>query len=239
MLYAFYGTNILKSSDKARKLRDSLLTKKPDASYIEINTDNWNPMIIEEHIGGQGLFSNKYIIFLDRLFEEEEMKEKVLEMSPLMKESENIFISCEGKINAESAKVFEKHSDKVVVTDEQVVTSSRKDFNIFSLADALGSRDHFKAWSIYCQAIQKGLEPESILGTLFWQLKAMILALDSRSAAESGLNPFVFSKAKRFSANYSSQELKDLLQKLIILYHDAHRGLVNPEWGIEKFLLKM
>jgi DNA polymerase III delta subunit len=255
MLYIYHGTNTSKSSDKARTLVDSLRAKKPDAAFVLVNSDNWNSTIIDEHLGGQGLFSNKYIIFLDRVAVEDEIKEKLVEMLPVMKESQNIFIVSEGKVNAELTKAFEKHGDKIVMTDESVLgvkagASSgwggeagagfaKKEFNIFSLADALGARDRFKAWSIYRQAIQNGLESESILGTLFWQVKSMVLASGAKSAGESGLNPFVFSKAKKYSANYSGQELKGLLERLIILYHDGHRGLVDLELGTEKFLLKI
>ncbi|MFA6554535.1 MAG: hypothetical protein WCS89_03425 [Candidatus Paceibacterota bacterium] len=238
MLYIFHGTNISKSSDKARSLVNSLRAKKPDATYVEINSDNWNPSIIEEHLGGQGLFSSKYIIFLNRLAEKEDVREKLIEMLSVMKESDNIFIINEGKILAELKKAFDKNGDKVVVSDE-VKSSVTKDFNIFSLADAIGAKDRFKAWSIYRQAIEKGLESESILGTIFWQIKSMVLAFDAKSASEAGLNPFVYSKAKKFSSNYSKQELSDLLLKSITLYHEGHRGRVDLELGTEKLLLKL
>jgi len=236
MLYIFYGTDHKKSGDKARMLVDSLRTKKPDASYVEINSENWNPSLIEENVGGQGLFSNKYIVFLNRVATEEDRVEKMVEMMKDMQESTNIFIVSEGKANAELKKAFEKYGEKVVVTDE-VEKSVKKEFNIFSLADAIGNRDRFKAWSIYREAVGNGLESESILGTIFWQLKSMILASEAKSASEAGLNPFVFSKAKKGCGNYKEGELKVLLKKFLELYHDGHRGIVNLELGIEKMLL--
>ncbi len=238
MLYIFYGTDSKKSTDKARALVDSLRTKKPDASFIEISSDNWNKSAIEEHISGQGLFSKKYIVFLNKATKDGEVVEKFVEMAGLMKESENIFIINEGKINAELKKVFEKFGDKVVVTDEVEKKVFNKEFNIFSLADAIGTRDRFKAWSIYREAVQNGLESESILGTIFWQIKSMILARDAKSASEAGLNPFVYSKAKKGLGNYKEGELDNLLEQLIFLYHDGHRGLVDLELGIEKVMLE-
>ena len=67
MLYAFYGTDIAKSVEKAHKLVDSLRAKKQDASFVTVTGENWSPSVIAEHVGGQGLFSNKYIVFLDRV----------------------------------------------------------------------------------------------------------------------------------------------------------------------------
>lgn len=239
MLYIFHGTNISKSADKARSLVGSLRAKKPDAAYVEINSDNWSPAAIEENLGGQGLFSSKYIVFIDRVGDKEEVREKLIEMLPVMEESDNIFIVSEGKANAELKKAFEKHGEKVVVTDEAAKSAFGQEFNVFSLADAVGARDRFKAWSIYRQAIENGLESESILGTLFWQVKSMALAAQGKSAAETGLNPFVFSKSKKYSGNYSNQELKALLERLIVLYHNGHRGRVDLELGTERLLLKI
>jgi DNA polymerase III delta subunit len=154
-----------------------------------------------------------------------------------MKESNNIFIISEGKVNAELKKVFEKFGDKVVLSDGVEKKNFSKEFNIFSLADAIGARDRFKAWSIYREAVGNGLESESILGTIFWQIKVMILASGTKSAAEAGLNPFVYSKAKKGAGNYKEGELNNLLEQVIVLYHDGHRGLVDLELGIEKMML--
>lgn len=237
MLYIFHGTNVNKSGDKARTLVSSLRTKKPEAMYIEVNEENWNPSIIEENVGGQGLFSNKYIIFLNRVAGDETFREKLIEMLPAMKESTNIFIIYEGKVNAELKKAFDKNGEKVVITDEEEKVN--KEFNIFSLADAIGTRDRFKAWSVYREAVGNGLESESILGTIFWQLKSMIIASKAKSASEAGLNPFVFSKAKKGCANYKEGELQNLLRQAMVLYHDGHRGIVNLELGIERMLLEL
>ncbi len=238
MLYIFYGTDHKKSGDKARALVDSLRTKKPDASFVEINSDNWNPVLIEENIGGQGLFSNKYIIFLNRVGTDDERIEKMVDMMKAMQESANIFIVSEGKIKADLKKAFEKYGEKVIVSDELEKKIGRE-FNIFSLADAIGAREQFRSWNIYREAVDSGLESESILGTIFWQLKSMVVASKAKSAGEAGLNPFVFSKAKKACGNYKEEELRDLLTQSIVLYHDGHRGLVDLELGIEKMLLKM
>jgi DNA polymerase III delta subunit len=229
MLYVFHGTDISKSLEKAHKLIDSLRAKKPDASYVPINGDNWHTSIIEEHLGGQGLFSNKYIIFLDRVTENVEAKELIADFVPSMNESSNIFVVLEGKLNVELMRVFEKSAEKVVVTDLPVMAKSfgggagvKGEFNVFALADAVGSRNRASSWTIFRQAVDRGIGSESILGTLFWKIKTMIVASGGKG-----------------SAKYSSVELKNLLTKIIILYHDGHRGIVNLELGTEKLLLEL
>ncbi|OHA17231.1 MAG: hypothetical protein A3C79_02830 [Candidatus Taylorbacteria bacterium RIFCSPHIGHO2_02_FULL_45_28] len=241
MLYIFHGTNIQTGVQKASALLASLRSKKPDASYIKIEAGNWTPSIVEEHLGGQGLFSNKYIIFLDRVTENTEAKEQLIDIISAMQESTNIFVVLEGKLNIELIKAFEKHAEKVIEVkkSENLKVGKSEEFNIFALADAVGQRDSFRAWSLYRQAIDRGIESESIVGTIFWQLKSMTVAVSGNSANETGLSPFVYSKAKKSSGNYSTDELNDLTKKFITLYHDGHRGKVNMELGVEKVLLEL
>ena len=160
-----------------------------------------------------------------------------------MKESPNIFILLEGKVLAELKKALEKHADQTVVSDLPVKSgfgADKKDeFNIFALADAVGSRDPFKSWTIYRQAVDDGIGTESILGTLFWQVKSMILAGKAVSAGEAGLSPFVFSKSKKYAGNYSPAELNSFALNLISLYHDSHRGAVDAELALEGLLLRI
>jgi len=238
MLYVFHGSDHDSSLKKAQTLLNSLRAKKPDAAFVRVDADSWNPALIEENLGGQGLFSNKYIVFIDRVGENSEAKEKIVDFIPAMNESTNIFIVLEGKLNVELKKDFEKHAEKVVVSDEKGVNVKfKKEFNIFALGDALGDRNALKAWSIYREAVDNGLEAENVLGTLFWQAKSIAIAQTAKSGTEAGLNPFVFGKSKRYGTNYSMDEINKLVSDLVILYHNGHRGLCDLELSIEKLLL--
>ncbi len=239
MLYVFHGTDVASSGKKARSLIDSLRLKRPDASYVAVDSDSWSSSIIEEHLGGQGLFSNKYIIFLDRVSENLEAKELLSESAAAMQESPNIFIVLEGKLNVDLTKSFDNNAEKIVISDTVAKTDPKDEFNVFALADAVGQRDSFNAWSEYRQAIDSGIEPENIVGTIFWQLKSMTLAADSNNAAGAGLSPFVYSKAKRAVGNYSAQELDNITLEFITMYHDGHRGKVDLESSVERTLLNL
>ncbi len=240
MLYLYHGTDTQTSANKARALVKSLRTKRTDANFVEIDADHWSASAIQEHAGGQGLFSVKYIILLDRVTENAEAKEQIADLTDIMKESDNIFIILEGKLNADLKKSLEKHAEKTVTTDvKEGVALVKKDFNIFALGDAIGARDSFKSWSIYRQAIEAGQEIEGIVGTMFWQVKSIIVASDAASAGTSGLSPFVYSKSKKYVANYSKEELRALAGELITIYHDGHRGIVDMELAVEKLLLNL
>jgi DNA polymerase III delta subunit len=243
MLYVFHGSDTHAAITKASTLIASLRAKKADASYVRVEAGHWSPSIIEEHLGGQGLFSNKYIILLDRVTENADAKEQLPELIASMNESTNIFVMVEGKMNAELKKAVGKHAEKVVECDVPAKVggafASKEEFNVFALADAVGQRDSFKAWSTYRQAVDNGIESESIIGTLFWQLKSMAVAATGNSAGETGLSPFLYSKAKRAAGNYSADELRALTDKFITLYHDGHRGKVDMESGVERILLAL
>lgn len=227
MLYVFHGSDINKSLEKARTLANSLRAKKPDATYIEVIADNWSSSIVEENVGGQGLFSSKYIIFLNRVTENAEAKENLPDFIQIMHESTNIFILLEGKLNADLKKTVEKYAEKVVATDIIEKSSSSRfsnsntgEFNIFALADAVGSRNVLKSWTLYRQAVDSGLEAENIIGVLFWKVKTMIAS-------------------RKFGGTYSEGELSQLLTDLIRIYHDGHRGAVDSEYAVERMMLSL
>jgi DNA polymerase III delta subunit len=209
MLYVFHGADVAQAGVKARALVASLRAKRPDAAFEKVDSDGWNSAIIEGHLGGQGLFSNKYIVFLDRVTENAEAKDEIVRFIPAMQESPNIFIAFEGKLNAELKKAFDKSAEKVVECEKKAAAAGgfkASGPNVFALGDAVAKRDVFKAWSLYRQAIDGGAEPEAILGMLFWKAKTM--------------------------------QAKDLARELVTLYHDGHRGLVDLELGTERLVLK-
>jgi DNA polymerase III delta subunit len=239
MLYIFHGSEIDTSREKAHSLLNSLRTKKPDAAFIRVEADQWNTEMVRSHLESQGLFSNKYIVFLDRVTEKAEARDGLLELLSEMKTSPNIFIVLEGVVKAELKKAFAANAEKVVESEKPASSKfeAKKEFNVFALADAVGSRDAYKSWSIYREAVDSGMEAEAIIGTLFWQVKSLKLVQGASSAAETGLNPFVFSKSKKYAGNFSKDEIDLLLNKLITIYHDAHRGVVDAELATERLML--
>lgn len=240
MLYAFYGTDSSLAAKKALSLVESLRSKRPDAAFVRIEADMWSISAIEEHAGGQGLFSSKYIILLDRVTERVAGKEELPGMLALMQESTNVFIILEGKPNTELKKAIDATAEKAVMCDlAEKVSKGREEFNIFALADAVGERDSFKAWKVYRDAIDAGIEPEAIAGTLFWQAKSMMLAASAGSASETGLSPFVYTKASRAAKRYSPDELGSLAERIVAVYHDGHRGVRDIELGLERMLLEV
>ncbi len=238
MIYFLYGTDTDNARAKARELLTCLQKKKPDTLVFRVDAEKWNEIHLEELVGGQGLFSQKLLIFADRLFENEEAREAVEKNLEEIGKSDNIFIFLEEKV----AKVLLLDITEVaerVQSFEKMKGKEKQEFNIFSLTDAFGRRDKKKLWVLYQKALQTDAVPEEIHGILFWQLKSMLVAAHSTNSGQAGLAPFVFTKAKNFLKNYSVPELQTLSSTLVRMYHDAHRGVHDFPVALERFILTL
>jgi DNA polymerase III delta subunit len=223
MIYFFHGTDTEKARVKANELADSLRKKKPDASFFRIDAENFDTTKLQEYIGGQGLFSNKYIVLLDRLCAEKEVKEQFTDLLKEIAESENIFIIFEGKIDKATATKIEKKAEKTATSDltekEEREIKNKKEgaLNVFEIANALGEKNKKHLWIIYRQLIEEGKAPEEIHGVLFWKAKTMLLAGGSNI--------------------WKSEELSKMIEDLIMVYHEARRGAHELETGLEALLI--
>ncbi len=241
MIYLFYGQDSELARHKANSVVESLLKKRKDASFFRLDSDTWQEAAFDEYVGGQGLFVQKYIVFLDKLFEKKEIKEYVVERLKVLNASQNIFIVLEGALDKATLTKFEKNSEKVQVFGEEKAAKkdAKLEFNIFAITDALGSRNQKRLWTLYQRALRNGSVAEELHGMLFWQVKSMLLAESSMGPKEAGLNPFVYTKAKGYSKNFSETELKNISSRLVRMYHMAHRGEVDFESELEKFFLEV
>jgi len=241
MLYFLYGTDSDKAREKAAALVASLQKKKPNAAVFKMDDENFEPAKLEEFIGGQGLFENRYIVLLSRVFENEEVKEIVLGKLKEIADSENIFIVREGaltKAEVEKAQKFASKTQEFKFNLKQGGgAKSHQDFNIFSLTDAFGRRDRKTLWVLYQKALLANVFPEEVHGILFWQIKAIAVAAESETSEEAEQKPFVFGKSKRMAANFASGEIGRLSSALVSIFHSARSGGPDLEIGLEKFIL--
>ncbi len=212
----------------------SLLAKKPDAVVVKLDREQIIAGKIAEFIGSQSLFSTKYIVTLSRVLEDEEISEIVLDFAEDIHASENVFIWAEEKVDAKTLKKIEKVSDKIQYFE--ISKTAGPQINIFDLASAFAERDKKRAWILYVEALQY-FSPEEIYGTLWWQVKTMLLAQATKTATEAGMKDFSYSKAKGFLRKYKEGEVTELARNLIVTYHQSRLDGESLELNLEKLIL--
>lgn len=237
MIFLIHGSDFEKARGKVRELIADLQKRKPNAEVFRLEDEMVSVGKLDELSGSQGLFERKYIVFADNVFRSEEAKEIVLGKLKALADSENVFIFLEDELGKTDLKELEKFAEKV--QQFSGVVKKEKAFNIFSLTEMLGRRDKRGLWILYQKALAQGLAPEEIHGVLFWQIKAMLAAVLVKTAAESGLKPFVFQKSRAFAKNYSVAELKNLSSKMVAVYHNARRTGPNLDIALERLILEI
>lgn len=251
MIYLIHG-DIQKGFEKAGALVDSMLKKKPNSEVFKINTDNFDIDMLTELIGGQSLFTKKYIVQMSRLLEDEASAEIVMDSLKDIAASENVFIWVEDNLTKAHLNKIEKVAEKVQEikgsanksgikngkTGSASISTSAgsREFNVFDITDAFGQRDKKKMWLLYRESLGYG-RVEEVHGVLWWQLKSIILASKTANAKEAGMKDFPYKKAKRFAANFSEEELNSLSDQMIEIYHEARRSGADLEVRLERFLL--
>lgn len=240
MLYFFCGTDTDTARSKMNAVLEALVAKKPDASVIRVRADAFDPGMLPAYIGGQGLFESKQIVVLDHVCADAEIKHAVLEARKEMAASPNLFFVLEGNLDKATAEKFKRAAEKFEISGELGRTKKEPpSFNTFALSDALGARDRKGLWVLLQEGKRHHVSDEEMHGVLFWQAKSMLLAAQAHSTESSGLNPFVFRKAKGFLENYAVDELQHMLRQLTALPHEARRGRFELASALERFVLSI
>lgn len=258
MIYFYYGTDIETARKKAKVTVDSLLVKKPDATLIKIGEEDISVNRIVELCLAQALFSNKYIVYLYKTFNNKINKEIIIKSLKDIAKSENIFIFVEGKMDKATLTKIEKNAGlpapsgarqagkvqeflkpEKSLNKKELLAQKGEKIDFFEFSDALGKRDKKSLWVLYQDALQEQVPAEEVHGIFFWQVKSMLLAKRCKTGEEVGMKPYPFQKAREYSRNYKEGELEDISFKLVSMYHEAHRGKIDFFVSLERFILEL
>lgn len=229
MLYIYYGGDRIKALKAAEKTLARVKTEE-NIYFDEATINTETILALAEQ---QALFGGVKTIKLDNVFSNSEAGEIVLDSLERLKKSPNTFVFLEDSLNAEKVKAFKKYSEEI---EEFKLGKKREDFNIFALADAFGMRDKKSFWVLFRRAIDSGKSGEEIAGTLFWQMKSMLIV---QKGDAHTLSPYVAQKSKRYLNNFKKEELENLTSTLVEKYHEAHRGKGDLETILERFALSI
>ncbi len=237
MIYFFSGENSIKSFDKGTALFKNLQDKKPDATFLSFDAESISEDTLGELIASQGLFEKKVVALFKNILAKTDLKKEILKRVSDFKDSQNIFVWIEKDITPAEEKALTEAAEKSIISQSEKQT--KPEFNIFSLTESFGQRNKIKLWTLLLDALAQGKAAEEIHGTLFWQAKAILLAKLEKTADDAGLKPFSYTKAKGFGKNFSDEEIKIVIKKLVQMYHEAHLGNTNFELALEDFALSI
>ncbi len=236
MLYVICGPDEKKSSQKFSVLTDQLLSRQADLTLFRVDGDNFDSVQFEEFIFSHSLFDKKYVVACRRLLENKLAEELIASHLASIAQSPHIFIFLERQLPTQLAVAINQHAEKVQVfkTKEEKKTTA---FNIFSLGDALSTKDRKKLWIVFSQALYFGVPTEDI----FWQfartVKNILLVKKTSDPKTLNLHPFVLKKTLGVSNNFSVEELTELSGQLTVLFHAVRDGRQEMDIALEKFVL--
>jgi len=237
MLHVLYGTDYKSLRKKLDSLRKAFEKKRPDAEFFTLDEESFSAAKLDEFIQGRGLFEDKYIVTLDRCFLDDTAQDEIIENLDEIAASPNAFILVAGELDATIQEKLENYAERAWEFSMHDRQSEQEEYTMFDLTDAFGRRDPQAVWVEYQQAIRSGKEPAAIQGMLFWQVKNMLLAMQTADADEAGMSTYPYKKATQFSKNFSNDELQQLSAELINIYHQAREGRFDMETKLEAFLL--
>lgn len=234
MLYVFTGSDAIAVRGKAHEFLDARLDEGARAEHI--TAEDCTADLLRDRAGAQSLFSPeaREAVLIDSPGERPEAREAVLSLAAELAESPNTFVLIESALPAALSRDLKKYAAEYHGIKSAEAAES---FNVFALADALARRDKKSLWVLLLRAYGAGLSAEEIIGTLSWQIKTMRLAARTKSASESGLKPFVYTKAKRGLEKFKPAELDLLSRSILEIYHDAHLGKLDADLALERWVL--
>ncbi|OGI94580.1 hypothetical protein A3A03_03075 [Candidatus Nomurabacteria bacterium RIFCSPLOWO2_01_FULL_40_18] len=214
MIYLFSGDD---TKNKILSYEKFLKSVPTDTEIIFINRNDFDPMQIESLYSGSSLFSAKSAVVFSNIFEYEETRDFILEKLKLMGESANSFIFLEGKLTKPVVDAFKKARAELNIFE--LPKEKKEKFDNFLVANAFERKDKLNMWIYFCQAMDKGVGMEEIIGVLFWKIKDMIIKKDFRK--------------------FSEPELKNSATRLSYLLPEARKIGLDAESSFEQFLLEV
>ncbi|MBV9349150.1 MAG: hypothetical protein JO026_00170 [Patescibacteria group bacterium] len=229
MLYILTGPDVLKAKKRARALAQ-------DFEVVRFGEGGEPFENVLPRLGAQGLFTPEVVLLLERPLESDAGKALLMEQAKLFSESEMPVIVIEPELDSAVKKKIPKGA--VVETFESKEKKIAAPLSVFSLTDAFTAGNRKEAWILYRRLIEGGAAPEEIHGALAWQARTLVLAARTKSAAEAGLKPFVYAKAKRAAARLGEKGSIALSRELLHMLHASRMGQGALSELLEAFLLK-
>ncbi len=234
MLFFFYGDDFSKRQNKVFGVLEAVKKKRPWANFLHFDSFDLSIEKLKEFLKSQGLFEEKNILLLTNIFINLDLKNWILENIEEFEKSNSAFIFSEEKITALEKKKIEKFAFQI----QEFKLREEKTENLFLISDYIQKKDRKKAWVLFNENLEKGVDIDNLFGIIFWSFKALLLA-EKFSEKESGIKSYPYQKAKRNLIFWKKEELEKKFFRLLELQIKARRGELDLRISLEKFLLEL
>ena len=227
------------SAKRKKRFEALLLPYQKNGTDIQAFTDvNFDPNVFRTLAESMSLFGGVSVVTLTGICDIAELRDEFEKIISLLADSPNQFIICENSFLAPFLQKVQKKGGVVEKFELAEKIKKEEAFNSFLLTDAFSARTRSSTWGLYRKAIELGVEPRELAGKLFWATKNMLIAKKTNGAGESGINPFVYQKAKTGSKNFSDAELEKIAFDLTTLFHESMLSGIEFEPALEALLLR-
>jgi DNA polymerase III delta subunit len=228
MLYIFTGSDTAAAKAEARKRAEGY-----ELVMVGEGGEPFESMMT--YIGASGLFAPKVALMVDRMLETPEGKALLEAHGEALHESDALIFLIEPDLGATEKKLLPKGAK---IESFGVEEKEEERPNVFAFTDAFMAGDKKRSWIGYRRLIESGISAEEIHGALMWAVRSALLASKTKSADESGLKPFVYTKSKTAANKLGIQKVENLSRTLISTYHRARLGEGDLEMLTEMVILK-
>lgn len=238
MLSLIYGTDQIKRA-AARDAFIAIARKKfPNLEVSMRNALDMSREEIEADIYATDLFGAHRLVVIANLSLHEAVESLFPKLLQDVKDRQDLTVLVvEEKLLKPLLVKYEKYADSISCYDVPKKGDGTEKRNPFALSDAILTRDKKLSWKLYREAIDTGASEEEIAGMVFWSLKSLLLAAKESTAADAGLHPFVYGKAKRALLKWPETELANALSYIVALVHEDRNRGYDSEVSLEQFIL--
>jgi DNA polymerase III delta subunit len=236
MLFVFHGTDHETLQRKADALVNALLHKRPDAARMRITEETFSADALAELAESQSLFGGSYIADVVDVIAHVEAPEAFMAWAHALSSSPNIVVVREQTLPLPVLEKLTQFADKVVHADI-ATTKPVSIFNVFQLGDSLYARDRKGLWVGFTEARLRGIDEEALMASLWYSVKALSYAAQSKTAEDAGLKSFPYTKAKQASGRYRPEEIDALVRSLFGVQQAARSGEGELSHLLERWVL--
>lgn len=113
MFYLLHGKDTYRSREKLNELVSHFRTKVSDFGFFRIDGGDFKENEFEELLKAKTLFEKKYVVVCDRVMENKQAADFVVENLEKCAKSENVFLFWEEELDDKTLERFEKKATKV------------------------------------------------------------------------------------------------------------------------------